>query len=159
MLCALGVVLLYVGVFVQVVDISVAVLASLLCVFAVIEYGKGAAWSVFAITSILSLLLLPNRSPAVMYAAFFGYYPILKERFERSKKWLSWLYKELTFNVALIVIVLIFKFVFAEFVDVPTALYVIGIILCEAVFVLYDVALTRLISIYIYRLRSRLKLK
>lgn len=159
MLSALGVVLLYIGVFIQVVDISVAVLASLLCVFAVIEYGKGAPWAVFVVTAVLAMLLLPNKSPAVMYTLFFGYYPILKEKFERAKSWISWLYKELTFNVALVAIFLIFKFVFAEFVDVHIALYAVGFVLCEAVFVLYDVALTRLISLYIYRLRSRFKLK
>ncbi|MBR2353369.1 MAG: hypothetical protein IKA76_02575, partial [Clostridia bacterium] len=68
MLAALGVVLLWLGSMIEVVDISMAVIASLLCVFAVIEYGGGAPWMVFATTSLLSLLLLShNRAPAMMY--------------------------------------------------------------------------------------------
>ena len=55
MLSAVGVVLLWFGSFVQVADISMAVVASLMAVFAVIEYGKGAPWTVFAVTSVMML--------------------------------------------------------------------------------------------------------
>jgi hypothetical protein len=46
MLSALGVVLLYIGSLVEALDLSAAVLASLACIIAVIEYGKGAPWAV-----------------------------------------------------------------------------------------------------------------
>ena len=159
MLSALGVVLLYVGAFIEVVDISMAVIASLLCVVAVIEYGKGAPWTVFAVTAILSLLLLPNKSPALMYTLFFGYYPILKERFERLKKGISWLCKELVFNVALVLIFAASKYLLAESADFQIGLDIIGAVLSEDLFILYDIALTRLISFYIYKLRNRLGFK
>ena len=159
MLSALGVILLYVGSVIQVADLSMAVLASLLCVFAVIEYGKTAPWLVFGVTSVLSLVLLPQKTPAVVYTLFFGFYPILKERFEKFDRIRCIVFKELVFNAALIVILVAMKFLFLEFTDIPFMLYLIAIVLCEAVFLVYDFALTRLISLYVYKLRKRFRIK
>ena len=157
MLSALGVVILYAGALVSVMDISVAVIASMLAVIAVIEYGKGAPWLVFGVTSILSLLLLPQKSPAVMYALFFGYYPILKEKFEKRGKVLSWVLKEASFHVAIIVMYFALRAVAFETVDMPLPMLIVTLALFEVVFPLYDVALTRVIGAYIYKLRARFK--
>lgn len=159
MLSALGVVILYAGAIISVMDISVAVIASMLAVFAVIEYGKSAPWLVFAVTSVLSLLLLPQKSPAVMYALFFGYYPILKEKYEKKGKIFGWVLKEATFHVAIIVMYFALRIVAFESVNMPVIMLAVTLVLVEIVFPLYDVALTRVISFYIYRLRSRFKIK
>ena len=159
MLSAMGVVMLWIGSFVEVADISMAVVASMLCVFAVIEYGKGAPWLVFSVTALLSLLLLPNKSPALMYALFFGFYPILKEYLEKLRRWISWVCKLGIFNVCLAVIVMASRIVLAEDISLPAELYIIGFVIAQAMFVLYDVALTRLISFYIYSVRKRLGFK
>lgn len=159
MLSALGVILLYIGAVIEVMDISLAVIASLTCVFAVIEYGGSAPWLVFAVTSVLSLVLLPQKSPAVMYALFFGFYPILKERFEKMRVATCWILKEAVFNLSLVLIFLSLRFLLWSEVDIPIELYVIALVVCEVVFLLYDFALTRLISLYVYKIRKRLKLK
>lgn len=159
MLAALGVVLLYIGSLIEIVDISMAVIASLACVVVVIEYGGGAPWLVFFVTALLSLLLVPQKTPAVMYALFFGYYPILKEKFEKMRLVTGWIFKEAVFNIALAAIILCMRFVLLAYTDVPIIMYVVAVVLCEAIFVLYDVALSRLISFYVYRLRKRLKIK
>ncbi len=159
MLAALGVVLLYLGSLVEVLDATVAVLASLLCVFAVIEYGKAAPWLVFAVTAVLSVLLLPNKTPAIEYALFFGFYPILKEKYETKKKPIAWLLKEITFNVALVAVFFAFKLFMLGDINIPIPMYIVLAVVLEAVFILYDLALTKLISYYIYNLRKRFKLK
>lgn len=158
MLSALGVVLLYMGALIEVIDISMAVIASLLCVFAVIEYGGSAPWLVFAVTGVLSLLLSP-RTPSMMYVVFFGYYPILKEKLEARGKKISWIFKEVIFNVALVIMLVLLKTLFMATADIPIELVVIAVVLAELVFVLYDFALTRLISLYIFKIRSKLKIK
>ena len=159
-LSALGVVMLYLGSMVEVLDISMAVIASLICVFAVIEYGKGYPWLIFTVTALLSLLLLPNKTPAAMYAVFFGFYPIIKEKLERLPRVISWVLKEIIFNVAFAVMAVLVMFVFTMGnieIDLP---YIIGIVfLGELTFVLYDIAMTRLISLYIYKLRKRFRIK
>ncbi len=159
MLSALGVVLLYLGSVIEVVDLSMAVLASLACVFAVIEYGRSAPWLVFAVTAVLSVLLLPNKSPAVMYTLFFGYYPILKEKLEKLAKPLCWLLKEIVFNTALVLLLIFMRSLLIIPAGISPVLYLIAIVLCEAVFILYDIAMTRLISFYVYKLRSRFNFK
>ena len=161
-LSAIGVILLYLGSVIEVVDISMAVVASMLCIVAVVEYGKGASWLVFFVTAALGLILAPPWSGfggTLYYVAFFGFYPILKESFERMNRITSWICKEAVFNLCLAVTIVVLKMLFFADIKVSISMYVILVALCEVVFILYDIALTRLITFYIYRLRNRLKLK
>jgi len=162
MLVALGVVLLGIGSIMEVADVSMAVLASLLCVIAVIEYGGAAPWLVFAATSVLALLL-PNKGIALIYAAFFGYYPIIKEKLEKHAPIKRWILKELVFHAALVVLIAVLlwgKSLFFPMVGALTpTLLLLLVLLAEIVFVLYDIALTRLISLYLFRIRQRLRFK
>ncbi len=159
MLAALGVVMLYAGALIEVIDISMAVIASLLCVVAVIEYGGGAPWMIYGVTSVLSVLLLPNKTPAVLYALFFGFYPILKERFEKKPRVFAWVMKLLTFNLSLIIMgAAAIYLTLGVNNSLLNPIYIgIVIVLSQAVFVLYDIALTRLISFYLVTLRKRFK--
>lgn len=161
MLSALGVVLLWLGSMVELVDISMAVIASLFCVFAVIEYGGSAPWLVFGVTGILSLILLPQKTPALMYLLFFGYYPIFKEKLEKRPKITAWILKEVIFNVALVLMLLLshFTLMTADAADSMLLFYIAFAVLAELAFPVYDIALTRLISLYIYRLRKRFRIK
>ena len=158
MLAALGVVMLWIGSVIEVMDASMAVLASLFCVFAVIEYGKSAPWLVFCVTSLLSLILLPQKLPAVLYALFFGYYPILKEKLEQKSRVVGWIWKEGIFHVALAVILVCSRWLLMGTATQPLWYYGILVVLAEVIFPIYDLALTRLISFYVYRLRSRLRI-
>lgn len=159
MLAALGVVFLWIGSVIEVADISMAVLASLLCVFAVIEYGGSAPWLVFSVTGVLSCLLLPQKTPAVLYVLLFGYYPILKEKIERLSKPIAWIVKEAVFQVALLLLLFLSHWLMLSAGAQPVVLYVILILLAEIVFPIYDLALTKLISFYVYRLRKRFHIK
>ena len=159
MLSALGVIILWFGAVTSVMEPSMAVLASLLCVFAVIEYGKSAPWLVFAVTGVLSLVLLPQKSAAAMYVLFFGYYPIIKEKLERLPRVLAWVWKEVIFNVALIVLLVLSRWLLMGAQSEPRLLYIAVIVLAEIVFPIYDIAMTRLISLYLYKLRSRFRIR
>ena len=161
MLCALGVIILSLGSLVEVVDASVAVIASLLCVYAVIEIGGIYPWLIWLVTSVVSLLLLVSQpTPVVFYALLAGYYPILKARIERLPVALSWLLKWVCATVGTLAVYAV------SYLFVPTlldglhtpwllALAYLGILV---VFLLYDVCLTMLITFYFRRLRKRLRL-
>ena len=160
MLSALGVVLLYIGSIVEVLDLSAAVLASLACIIAVIEYGKGAPWAVYGVTSVLALILLPVKTPAAFYAIFFGFYPILKEKIERRPRLVRWVIKEAIFNVCLVVMgfALYFLSTTGDNLLLENPLLIAAtVVMAELAFVLYDIALTRVITFYIIKLRGRLK--
>ena len=161
MLCALGVIFLALGAFIEVLDITTAVVASLLCVYAVIEMGGGYPWGIWIVTSILSLLLLPIKTPALFYALFAGFYPIVKEKLEKWKRPLAWLIKLVVFHLSLAALALLLTVFFPEQLTfdgiewLPIATYA----LCVVTFFLYDIALTRVITFYLVRLRARFRIK
>ena len=115
---------------------------------------------IYGVTAILSLILLPNKTPAAFYTLFFGFYPILKEKFEKMPRAVCWLLKEITFNISLILVGIFAVWLMLGENNALVNPITIGVavVLAEAVFVLYDIALTRLISFYIMVLRKRLKL-
>ena len=155
-LAALGVVLLALGSLVEVLDLSMAAIASLAVAFAVIELGGKYPLLVYLVTALLALILLPIKTPALFYACFAGYYPILKALFEgRFSRPVSWLFKFLTFLAAMVLtLVLGMKLLF------PAGLawqwwYVALAVPLVLVLWIYDLALTRLITFYLLRLRGR----
>lgn len=167
MMVALGVIILYMGSLIEVLDISMAAIASLLCIIAVIEYGRVYAWMVFGATALVAMLLLPEKFTPSLYALLIGYYPILKELIERIGKKslfpkksyavLRWAIKMLFFNCAFLAFALVAIYLLA----LPESakwMKITMFVLANITFVIYDVALTRLISTYIFRLRSRLRL-
>lgn len=97
-LSALGVVFLFFGSLIDVFDLSAAILASLLVLFCVVEIGYSFAASVYALISILSFLLLPNKAASLQFICLFGYLPITKFLFERLGPRIAWLPKLLLFN-------------------------------------------------------------
>ena len=164
-LAAIGVILLYLGAMIEVLDLSVVVLASLVCVLAVLEMGGAWPWLIYATVSVLSLVLLPQKTPAVLFLLFGGCYPILKAYFERRGRVLAWTLKLLSFNLALVLAFFIVKELFLlpegdslAWLSLPLW-YAILVVAGNAVFVLYDVALSRLIRGYLYRLRDRLRIR
>lgn len=171
-LCALGVVLLSIGSLIQTVDLSAAALASFLCIFAVIELGGAYPWAIYVITGLLAVVLTPFGMAGWFYIAFFGYYPMIKEKVERLSRPVSWIIKMITLNAALFICVVISYFLlFASsgkglleaFVLMfgdgeATEIFAIAmLVLVNIVFVIYDLALTSVISLYINRLRHRFK--
>lgn len=157
-LAALGVVLLLLGSLVQVLDLSMAAIASLLVVFAVIEIGGKYPILIYLVTSVLSLLLLPVKTAALIYFVFAGYYPILKAVLEgRLSKPVAWGLKAVIFCAA--VTVGLFSAGKLFLMDLSWIFANWWFLLCLLpVFVLYDIALTRLISAYLGKWRARLRL-
>lgn len=153
---SLAVVFLYIGALFDVLDLSVAALASLCVLWVMAEFGTRWALSVYAVTSVLALLLLPVKLPAVLFAGFFGYYPIVKAFFERRLHGvLQWIAKLLLLNLSVALMILAMRYVMAE------ALWfeVLLLVLCNIVFVVYDFAISRLLISYIRVWRKRLRIK
>ena len=154
---ALGVVLLFLGSLIQVLDLSMAAIVSVLVVFAVIEIRGPYPFLIYTVTSVLALLLLPVKTPALIYALFAGYYPILKGVLEgHLSKPLAWALKVLVFCVGAAAAVLVAAKVLLVDLTWAFANWWIFLLLIP-VFVIYDIALTRLISGYLNRWRTRFK--
>ncbi len=161
MLTALGVILLSLGAIIEVMDLSLAVLASILCIYAVIELRGFYPWIIYASTSVLSLLLLPQKTPAVFYALFAGFYPILKARFEARSRVVGAVCKLVTLHLSLLAIYFALRlFLPAELEGLATGRLLFGLYAILLVtFLLYDYCLTRLISLYLIKFQKRFHLK
>ena len=159
MLSALGVVFLYIGSVIQVMDITMAVVASICCVLAVIEFGGSYPWLVYAVTGVASLIILPQKEAAVIYILFFGFYPILKQKLEKKRRLTAWILKELIFNVSLAVMLILSSLLLTADGTEPLPVFLSFVAIAEVTFPIYDIALTRLITVYVYRIRKKIKIK
>lgn len=141
---------------------AIPMITGALLMLLVVEFGQGFAGLIYIAISILSLLLLGNKEAAVMYVAFFGYYPIIKSMIERKfKGFLCWIVKYAIFNVAMILSYYVTTKIFMiSFEDIESfGKFALPLLLLagNVLFVMYDVALTRLVTIYIYKWQKYIK--
>lgn len=160
LLSALGVVLLALGSFVEVLDLSVAALASFFCIYAVIEMRGGYPWMMWVVTSGLAFLILPQKSPALFYF-FLGHYPMIKALTERLPRPLSWVVKLVWFHLSGALAFLGFHYLFAPGVPLDGRLWYWILLYLGALagFILFDIALTRMITFYLVRLQKRMGIR
>lgn len=156
---ALSVVLLYVGGIIWVLSYIMPLLSGVLMISVTNSVGNKMAYTVFVSTSILSLVLLPDKECALLYAMFFGYYPIIKVRIELLKnRILQILLKYMIFNLTIIGAELICTFVFMIPFDDVFGRWgiVILLVLANVLFVLYDKLLQFASIIYEKRIKNQL---
>ena len=129
-----------------------------------VELGRKWALLVYAGVSLLSLFLSSDHTAVVSFIVFFGYYPIVKGIIEKCRKpVLEWVLKMLLFNAAIAVGVLLTILLFGmdillmEYSEFGKAGLGIFILACEVIFVVFDVALTRLITMLIYRILPKMR--
>lgn len=156
LLAALSVALLTLGSLLQVLDISMAAIVSCFVIFLRIELGGVYPYLFWATTSLATLLLMPTSSAGVLFA-LLGLYPLCKAWLERLHPTLSWCLKLALAALILGGYVALAKFVFF----LPDAVFtgwLLPVFLGTALlaFVLYDVAISRLIIYYSLRLRPRI---
>ncbi len=126
-----------------------------------IEAGRGYALGSYIAAAIIVLLTCEKES-AMLFVGFFGYYAILKGVIEQHLKGaFTWVIKLLVFNVAAVLSYLVITFVFGiPFFDgniAPRIFLSLMLLLGNIVFCIYDIGLTRVISMYIVRLHSRIQ--
>ena len=101
-LSALCFIFLFLGSVFQTLDLTSAALGSIVVLIAYVEIGLGRAWGVYAVASLLSLLLLPYKTAAAVFALFAGFYPLAKVFLNKIKPfWLSLTTRILCFNLFL----------------------------------------------------------
>ncbi len=151
---ALSLVILLIASYIEVMDVSAVVVVSLGIVFMQIEFGTTASVTTFVAVSLLSVIFLPSKLPAFMYICFGGWYPIVKRFLERVKMPLSIVLKLAVFNVALVLYAL--STLFVLMIEMPNdTLNIVLIAMANVVFLVYDYALSRLITVYIFKIRNR----
>ena len=151
---ALTVIFLYTAAAFATGRIAALGLASLLCGICVSRFGIRYGVALYIGASILSLLILPNKTFALLYVLFAGYYPIVKLYIEKlNRLWAEWILKILFFNLALALIYIIIKTFFMPALTSVLALLVLhylvlAIIILQVIFVIYDWTMSYMIGYY-----------
>ena len=141
--------------------VGLAALAGVCGIPVVVEWGRKAGLIHFAAVAMLALLLVPTVEGKTMYTAFFGWYTVFKGFVENrnGSRILEWGVKIGAFAAA----VSVYGILWIRLWNMPRpdwfALWMIpvaGVVLC-AVFAVYDIGLTRLISGYCERIHPKIR--
>ena len=125
------------------------------------ELGYGAAFSVYAVVSILSALVAPDKEAAMFFIMFLGFYPIIKGILEGKikSKPIRILLKFALFNVCMVAAYFVGKFLLGipddSFVIFGVFLPYVFLALGNVFFIVYDYCITVIIIQYLNRLRPK----
>ncbi len=158
-LSALGVVLMALGSVIDLFDLSVCAVVSLIVVFVYIEIGVSYSLGVYLATSLLSLILLPSKVIFFEYFFVFGIYPLLKALIERLPRW-SWLPVKLIYINAVVWLLLLFSELFLGMPFIEGDTFIIKAlvyILLNVTFVVYDCFITVMVRVYFDKFRKQFK--
>ena len=140
MLAAVCVVLMLLGAVLELGMYAAPLLAGVCLIPYGRKYGTKHQLIVFAAVSLLSFILVPNVEQNLMFAGFFGWYPMLRPALGKIPKGLRITVKLLIFNAVIIAIEALVMLVL-----VPEALgsvlTVLLLVLGNVTFLLYDFVL------------------
>ena len=158
-LVALGAVFMALGAVIEVMDLSVCALASLLVVFVYLEIGSPYTWLVWLATSLATALILPGNIVWVEYLLVFGVYPLIKAYIERLPRIFWWFIKLAFVNAIIWALFFISERLFGlPFFEGDTLPLKIGMYaLMNFAFVVYDLFITIMVRLYYEKIRPRIK--
>ena len=153
---AVSTVLMFLTSVIPTLTYAIPAAAGLLLLIMVIEIDKKWATVVYIAVSILSILLVADKEAAVMYTAFFGYYPIIKQPLEKTlKPIICWIVKLVIFNFAVIssylLLIYVFNLSMDDFGDFTKVTLTLVYLAFNVVFVIYDMALSKMTDAYLSR--------
>ncbi len=137
-------------------------LAGAVMIPVVVEFGAGWGMLVYTASSLLSFFLAADKEAVLCFILFFGYYPALKAAVEKKgRRAAGFAVKFCVFNVTAVIEFLIAVNLLGVPRDsftvfgfyVPWALLALG----DAVFLLYDYALSLLVITYCGRFSGKVK--
>ena len=157
---ALSLVLMFLSSVIPFGTFAFPTIAGILLILLVINLGYGYAAAVYFVTAVLSFLLVTDKEAVLYYAAFLGFYPIVKSLIERiPSKVVQYIVKIALFNVCIIAafyigltVLSIPKESFTLFgVYLPWLFLIIG----NVFFILYDLCVTKIVTIYLLKWHNR----
>lgn len=158
-IAALSLVLMLLSTVIPFLTYVLPAMAGIILMIMVIEISRKWALAAYFAVSVLSLLILADKETALMYAAFFGYYPIAKSVIEEKMKRIPELItKFLLFNSAVIIAYVLMIYVFQLPIegldDFGKFTIPILLVLANIMFFLFDYTLSRLVSLYMGKWRK-----
>ncbi len=141
---------------------AVPAVCGLFIILPLIEAGRLWAAGAYIVSAALSVLFAEPQS-ALLYVFLFGFYPILKAIIEAADKpVLEWVIKLAAFNLSALLMLAAFVMLFSD-AELITEIKHYGllmipfVLLCEGAFVLYDIAISRVAAVYMWRVHPQIE--
>ena len=153
---ALSVVILFFGGLLGDLDLTISAIASLIVLLAIIEMGVKWGVLVYAVTSVISLVLFPSYFITPMYILFVGIFPVFKYFSDKLRKIFSFILKFAFMNVMLTVLLLMANYLYAidihDFtlfgLDLGAYAVIIAYVLSNITLIIFDYCLDKLMILY-----------
>ncbi len=156
LLSALSSTFIILGTALDILDITVCAICSVIVAISVIELGNRYSVLVYATSCVLSFFFITISSAWLYYVGFFGYYPILKKAMQKLPKWASKIISFALFNVAMVAIWFIFANLFLS-ADDTVGLYIALLVMGNIFFFAFDYVLDMFHIIYKHKLSKIFK--
>lgn len=140
---------------------AIPALAGIFMMVPLIECGV--SWSVCTYVASSIIIFITGETEAkLLYVLFLGYYPILKSLIEKiNKQVVEWVLKIICFNLAAITFYYVSSMLFAvsfdDLGDFGKYGAIIFLSICNIVFVIYDIGISRVACYYIFKLHDKVK--
>lgn len=157
---ALEIILLLIAGLVRVGTYACPCFAGMLTIAIVIEYRVKWSLGVYFTAAVLSFFLTGDKEAALLFAVFFGYYPILKNVLESRLKnaVVRWVIKFAVFNAAMtgsfFAAMYLLGIPAAEFEIFGVYVPWIFLLIASIFFPIYDLAVNVFVRFYVQRLRK-----
>ena len=142
---------------------AIPAVSGLFIMICVIE--NGCKWGFISyLASAFPVFLLAETESKLMYVFFFGFYPIVKALVEKIRKNnIEWILKFAVFNVSVLAVYLLFSGMLQISLDDFGVMGKYGAFILlgmgNIVFVLYDIAVSRMAMFYFTVIKPKLKFK
>lgn len=158
-LVALGTVFMVLGAVIEVMDLTVCAIASLIVVFIYIEIGSPYTWLVWLATSLATALMFPGSLIWIEYFLVFGVYPLVKAYIEKLPRAFWWPIKIAFINAVIWAIFFVAeRFLGLPFIEGDTLpIKIATYVLMNVAFVAYDLFITVMVRLYFEKMRHRIK--
>lgn len=153
-LVALTVVTLYLTLLIPTNTIAILTISSLYIPICLVRSNTRTALFVYIASTIISFFLIPINY-SLMYGLFFGIYGLVKHYIERLNKMPIEICIKLVFFNAMLIIGLLALKLFGISLDMKFSIGVL-FVLAQPVFLVYDYALSSLITMYFRKFHSKL---
>ena len=156
MMAALSLIVLYIGVLVPNLRVSMYFLSSIFVTPLLLEDQPSMAVLEYIAVSLLGLLIVPDLTMVLPYVLLFGHYGIAKYYIEKmTNKAIAYIFKMVYLDVFVVLIYLLARDIFLTGFFADMALWLVAVIL-EAAFVVFDFLYSKVTLYYAKNIRNKL---
>lgn len=151
-LAALSLVFLHLACFAPTGRVGLVALAGLFPAAAVVSFGFSAGFLCYMGTGVLALIFVADKGMVLLYLLFFGLYPMLKGLIEQIRFLpVELILKLVVFNAVLACFLVVFRNVFFSVMPLENCPLKWLCLICNVVFLVYDLGFSKLIGFYQHR--------